>query len=279
VCGGGSGIGNSNDARTGGSALALTGAGCLYQEIPVETGDSVALECYAKADTSGFASLSLTNSDANFTALNTESLQIVGDNNFSRYATSLVAPNGTRNAVVVLYSDAVSTVDDCQLSINGSLGNGVPATTVVQTPVASPVPANTGDNLLINAGFESQLQDWSACTAINGAAITASAASGSSALSLSTQTCLFQVVNLNDTGTAYASCEAANDSNDHTSISLSFSDGDFASLGSTSVTVTGSNYTTAVTNGVIPPNAVYAAITLYSEGDARIAGTNVPVIL
>ena len=270
ICGGGSGIGSTADARTGGSALALSGAGCLYQEIPVETGDSVALECYAKADTSGFASLSLTNSDVNFTALNTESLQIVGDNNFNRYATSLVAPNGTRNAVVVLYSDAVSTVDDCQVSINGSIGNGAQAITVAQIPPASPVPTSSGDNLLINAGFESQLQDWSACTAINGAAITASAASGSSALSLSSPTCLFQVVNLNDTGTAYAACQAVNDSNDHTSISLSFSDGDFASLGSTSVTVTSSSYATSLTKGVIPPEAAYAAITLYSEGDARM---------
>ena len=77
-------------------------------------------------------------------------------------------------------------------------------------------------------------------------------------------------MNLNDTGTAYAACQAVNDSNDHTSISLSFSDGDFASLGSTSVTVTSSSYATSLTKGVIPPEAAYAAITLYSEGDARI---------
>ena len=270
VCGGGSGIRSSIDARTGGSALAISGAGCLYQEIPIDTGDEVALECFAKADNSGFASLSLTNSDENYTALNTDSLQIVGNNNFNRYATSLVAPNGASNAVVVLYSDAVSTVDDCQLSINGSVDNGDQATTVAQTPLVSPIPASSGDNLLINGGFESQLQDWSACTAINGAAITASAASGSSALSLSTPTCLFQVVSLNDTGTVHAACEAANDSNDHTSISLSFSDGNFASLGSTSVAVTGSGYNLATTSGAIPSEAAYAAITLYSEGDARM---------
>jgi len=270
VCGGGNGIGNSADTRTGLGALALSGAACLYQEIPVETGDTVALECYAKADNSGFASLSLTNSDENYTALNTDSLQIVGNNNFNRYASSLVAPNGARNAVVVLYSDAISTFDDCLLSINGSLGNGAQTTVATQTPQVSPVPVSSGDNLLINAGFESQLQDWLACTAISGAAITASAASGSSALSLSAPTCLYQVVSLNDTGTAYAGCEAANDSNNFTSITLSFSDGNFASLGSTSVEVISSGYTTAVTSSVIPADAVYAAITLYAEGDSRM---------
>lgn len=257
----------SADKISDGSLL-LSDDACVYQNIAVSTGDELALSCQAQTDGDGYTSLRLAVSDENFSTLDSNEIEIV-DTNGNIYATSLTAPNSTSNAVVVLYSEGMAEFDSCVLSINGAT-HPTTTSTNPQNQLASTLPDTAGPSLLLNGGFESQLQDWQSCNILNTASITSASVSGDAALQLDAPTCLYQLVPLPAAGTAYASCSASNDALKYTSMSLSFSDATFAALGSTSKQISSPGYAPATVSAAIPDTASYAAITLYSEGESRM---------
>lgn len=102
---------------TGGSQLMVENGGCLYQELPVEVGDTLILVCEASNDGSGFSSFALSLQDAAFAPLLASEVSIPAGG-LQQQSTALVVPLGVTTGVVTFYSEAVSAFDNCSLTVN-----------------------------------------------------------------------------------------------------------------------------------------------------------------
>lgn len=105
-----------NDAASGSKALELSN-GCVYQEVPVQVGQSLSLDCKAKtAQSKDYASVSLSINNANFSSILAEKETQVTGLSYSSTQVSLVVPSGGASASVTLYSDSTAQFDDCLLT-------------------------------------------------------------------------------------------------------------------------------------------------------------------
>ncbi|MEM7256893.1 MAG: galactose oxidase-like domain-containing protein [Pseudomonadota bacterium] len=267
ACGGAAGIGVTNNAYEGSSALSLTGGACIYQSYPVTAGDEVMLDCHARAGTEGYASMTLAIQNAAFTSLSAQEIQIDTED-YASHTSTQVAAGGANNAVVTLYSDAAATFDRCVLNVNNASTNP-PAPDPDPTPDPEPTPEPPASaNLLFNPDFESGLADWFSCGATEAVPST-NASSGNGAVEMSGTSCLYQENTLTQTGTARVRCSAFSSDTRYTSMTLSFNNSAFETLASQEVEVTATSYTPVEISAAIPANAEYAAVTFYSEGAAH----------
>jgi len=279
VCGGPDGIAPSSNAIAGSAALGLSSGACLYQEVPVSNGDEVALECQAFGDSSGYTSVTLAIEDSGFTALSVQETEVTSAS-YASFGATLAATAGASNAVVTLYSDANAVFDQCNLAINGSLTPAAPQPEPTPAPAPEPEPQPepepepepqpeplppSADNLLSNGGFESGLTAWENCAQADAFSITNESVFGTSALSMTATTCLFQQIPVSEGGTASFSCSAASSGSQYTSLAVGFSDATFADLGRTETEVTSNTYALATATATIPVDAAFVAVTLYSE--------------
>ncbi len=104
----------SADAANGNGALAVEGAGCLYQEFPVTPGRHYEVSCVAKSEGRAYSSVSLSLMDPSYTTLTSEHLPI-GRNFYQTYVSRLFAPVEGRIGAVTLYSEDRAVYDDCSV--------------------------------------------------------------------------------------------------------------------------------------------------------------------
>jgi len=235
VCGGADGVESSGDAFSGDSALSMSAGACVYQSIPIEAGDEVTLQCQAKTDLNGYASMTLAIEDQGFQSLSSTEVPI-DQLGYTLYQNEQATGSGAAAAVVTLYSDSAAVFDQCAISVNDSINP-------VDEPEPDPEPEvdpPSDDNLLANSGFESGLSDWVECGDPDVATISNDAWLGDSALQLAGTTCLYQQVPVAGGGTA------------------SFS-------GQSETEVVTTEYAVHNVSAVIPAQAAYIAATLYSE--------------
>ena len=252
-----SGTSTDADAISGSSALRVAEGGCVYQEVISSAGDDLTLSCQAKRADGRYVSLTLSYLDSGFQTLQQQIVPIT-ETNYQNYNINLVAPVNTAYAVATFYSESVAHFDACVLN-----SEGVP----IPAPPVPPAPP-TGDNLLTNGGFESGRAGWQDCSA-QGLSVDSDAASGTSALSVTSGGCIYQEVEVAAALDLTLSCQAKNAGSGFTSLTFSYLDSNFQALQDESLVVNTASYQNYSTNLVSPPNARYAVATLYSDAVAH----------
>ena len=117
-CGDASALSLSSNAYQGTSALAFQGgSGCLYQEVPVTDDQQYALSCQVKSPGILWSIIELSYLDAQYNKLSTTTKQIVASaSTYSPYTLSNSAVEGSSYALVLLYSEDQTLIDNCVLS-------------------------------------------------------------------------------------------------------------------------------------------------------------------
>jgi len=116
-CGNSDYLSVSSNTSQGVKALAIeNGAGCLYQEVSVAIGEKYTLSCDATRTGTPWSIIQLSFIDAQYNNLTTEATQIATGGNYSTYTLAGNAPANASNAVVLLYSEDQTLVDNCVLS-------------------------------------------------------------------------------------------------------------------------------------------------------------------
>lgn len=100
----------NGDATEGSSALEISGSDCLYQEFSISPNTSYTVQCDAKA--TGYASISLTAMDSNYSSVGSEQLTISASS-YQTISTSLTAPTGSAIGAVTFYSEGTANIDAC----------------------------------------------------------------------------------------------------------------------------------------------------------------------
>lgn len=103
-----------NDPSEGSSALEITGGDCLYQEFTVNPGESYTLQCEAKGLLTQYTSMTLTVMDQNYSALETQEIEVTSTN-YQTYAATAVAPSNGAIGAVTFYSDDTGVFDACSV--------------------------------------------------------------------------------------------------------------------------------------------------------------------
>ena len=261
-CGATSNLSLSSNSNSGINALAISGgAGCLYQVLPVNTGEDHSLACDARRPGTPWSIVQLSYLDAQYNALSTDIKQVSTGAAYANYTVSGTAPANTRYAVALLYSEDQMLVDNCVLSNS-------------EQPVTNPEPEPTPptNNLLTNGGFESNLAGWLSCGNADNLAIVGNTSQGVKALGVSGGAgCLYQEVPAN-AGTNYAlSCDANRPGTAWSIVQLSFLDAQYNNL-ATEITqmATGAAYSSHRLQGVAPVNTAKAVVLLYSEDRTQV---------
>jgi len=102
----------STDASTGSSALAISGADCLFQEFAIKPDATYTVQCDAKAK--GFSSISLSTLDSDYNTLDSQELTING-NAYQSYKASITAPTAGAIGAVTFYSEGEANIDGCSV--------------------------------------------------------------------------------------------------------------------------------------------------------------------
>ena len=102
----------SGEARDGGGAMAVEGAGCLYQEFPARPGATYAISCDARSEGPRYTSLSARVTDGAYVELASTDVPI-GRDAYDTYRTELGAPADAVHGAVTLYSEDRGLFDNC----------------------------------------------------------------------------------------------------------------------------------------------------------------------
>ena len=254
----------SSNAHEGQRALNLFGgAGCVYQEIPVNPGEEYSLSCEATRPSTPWSIVQLSYLDSQYNSLMTDIEVVSSGGPYSNYTLNGIAPANTVYAVALLYSEDHMLVDNCILS------NVAP----------QPVPTPPVINLLPNGGFENGVFGWQPCGNINDISVSSSASQGTKALNLSGGVgCMYSEVPVSAGEIYTMSCEATRQGTAWSVVEFSYLDAQFGSL-STKVEqiATGGGYSTYSSTGIAPAHTRYALVLLYSEDNTlfdncRISG-------
>lgn len=143
-----------------------------------------------------------------------------------------------------------------------------PAPAMPEVP-NTPVPEPASNELLANGSFESGQADWSDCDADALTVETSNAATGSKAIKVSSGGCLYQTVPVTPGATYTAMCQAAVGKLDYSSVSIQMLDSSFSELAVAYSSIEGKEYSAYANTIAAPDDAVFASVTLYSEGTAR----------
>ena len=108
-------VGLSADASSGEQALTINSGGCLYQEFPVNSGDTYSLACQAKRDGSAYTSLRLAMLGSDYSALASDD-KVITSNSYQTINASAAASSDASIGVAVLYSEDPAHFDNCVVS-------------------------------------------------------------------------------------------------------------------------------------------------------------------
>jgi hypothetical protein len=239
----------------GGQSEVLNGAaslttGCIYQEFVAVPGAQYTATCNANV-ASGYSSLQLAISDSGFSALVTELTEEANGANGTMSA-SATAPATAANGVITLYIDKQGTFDNCQVIANG--------TNVIPEEPEPVVPVDPSNNLIANGNFADGVTNWQSC----GGELSLSADSNPS-LALS-GSCVFQGFEITPGSTYEARCTVGSEA--YASVSVSFSDANFAQLAISDASATSATASPVSISDTAPANSAHGFITLYADSDA-----------
>ena len=144
----------------------------------------------------------------------------------------------------------------------------IAAPALPEPPAPRPVQA-VFNELLSNGSFELEQTDWIDCAADELTVSTDNASTGSGAIKVSSGGCLYQTVPVVSGASYTLSCQAAAGSFDYSSLSLQMLDSAFSELSIAASPVVGTGYEDYTKTLQAPEDAVFASVTLYSEGVAR----------
>lgn len=246
----------SNNASQGQTALELSGgAGCVYQNVPVNAGEEYALSCEATRPGSAWSTVQFSFLDTQYNSLSTDVEVVASGSSYSTYTLTGTAPANTTYALALLYSEDRMRVDNCILS---------------STNTVEPTPPVV--NLLPNGGFENGLFGWQPCGDINNLSVSSNASEGLKAVKLSGgAACLYKEVPVKAGQSYTMSCDATRQGNAWSVVEFSYLDAQYNSLGTQVESVaTGGGYSTYSSTSVAPANTANALILLYSEDNTLV---------
>ena len=130
-------IEQSFDAFDGNRALFLNPGNCFYRSTSVKPGDDMLLTCYAKVTSgTGWTGMGLGFADSSWTTTGESAPTVITASSYTRYDVRATAPANSSFVSMWFYSDNPVVVDACSLTVSNP-------------------PPPSGDNFLINGGFES----------------------------------------------------------------------------------------------------------------------------
>lgn len=241
----------SSNQFAGRNAVNVFDEGCIFQEVPASVNDDLTLSCQISQSTNGFASLSLNYLDENFNTLDVHTAQIDQNSDYQDYRLQAIAPNGTAHVSALLYSEANTLIDACELV----------ATADAQPPLASASP-----ELLSNGDFENNLNNWTACAASNLATLSQDTDSGNGALAITNEGCMFQEFDTTPGENYTMQCRAKSENtNDFTSLTFSMLNSNFEPIAQEELSVDTLNFASYTANLTAPANTQVGSVVMYSE--------------
>jgi len=236
-----------NNQAAGGSALKVSGGGCMYQEVVAEPGNEYALTCVAQRTGSEWTIIEMSYLDANFNNLSTELKQVTHIGAYTNYTLSGVAPVGTTYVAAVLFSEADSYFDSCSLT---------------DASVASAPDAD----ILFNGDFESNLVGWYSCADSSLSSVSAETDTGSGALQVTGGGCMYQEFPVVSGNSYTIDCRAKSEGTQfNTSVSLSMLDGDYAEIANNELSVESTDFGNYSVRMMAPADSVYGSVVVYSD--------------
>lgn len=149
-----------------------------------------------------------------------------------------------------------------------------PVTPPPPEPPVPPVPTPEGNNLLVNAGFESAqtLAGWENCADVSKTQVVSASREGSQALRIFGGGCIYQEVAVT-AGESYSlSCDAQRNGSAWTILEFSFLDAGYNVLGTKNVKriSNSGDFATYDFSGIAPANTAFALTLAYSEDDTLV---------
>ncbi len=130
------------------------------------------------------------------------------------------------------------------------------------------LPVLSANSLLVNGGFEQGKQAWSDCAAATNTSSASASVEGSSSMKVSSGGCLFQTVTVQPGANYSLRCHARGSALEYTSLSLQMLDENYDEIVGGSIVVGSLEFEQQLSTIAAPANAVFGAVTLYSEGTA-----------
>jgi len=190
-------------------------------------------------------------SNSNFQLLADAPEQQITNSSYTNYSTNLTAPPNTANAAIWVYTDGQVLIDDCSISVEK----------------ADPPPS--GDSLVLNGNFESNLTNWFPCSG-SGFGINFSAGiNDSKSLQLTDGGCIYQQVSADAGQNFTLTCQAKRNSPTWTTMTLSFSDSNYTTLSSEQTVIDSTNFQNFSASQTAPSSTSNAVVTFYSESVAQ----------
>ena len=258
----------SVNATEGTQSLNVTNGGCLYQEVAVLPGSSHTLSCDASRTGNNWTILEFGYLSANYTSLESNTVQVSSSGTFANYELTGTAPDGSVYALVLVYSEDATDFDNCRLTAGGSTN---------PTPPPTPTPPG-GDNLLTNAGFESGLNNWNSCADASLLSESSDADSGIGSLGITGGGCLYQEFPISSGETYRMDCRAKKAGTNWASLTLALQDSDYVSLTTEELPVTGSTYTDYSTSLTAPDGVQNGVVVMYGEVPTNFDSCSVVVL-
>ncbi len=119
ACGSAANITIVNDPSDGNKAIQVSNSGCLYQDLQAIGGSKYNLNCQAKYDASGWATLILSFLDSNWQSIVSD-YRVIQGTNYQDYSISMDAPANAAHAAVTFYSEPSTSYDACSLSVESA---------------------------------------------------------------------------------------------------------------------------------------------------------------
>lgn len=244
-------------AADGNAALQISNGGCLYQEFSVTAGMNYALECKVRNNYLSYASMSTLIFDNNYNELESSTVPLTSDK-YSSFRTTVTAPEGSTAGSVTLYAEGTGLFDQCSI------------VTVDDSEIEPLVPENStdGSNLLVNGDFEQGKTNWLDCASSSLNRPMANEHNGTAALQVENAGCVYQEFTVIPGKQYNLSCKAISEGTRYSSISLQISDQSYIELAGTDIPVASNSYNDYSVSLVAPNDAVFSAVTLYSEDTA-----------
>ena len=172
------------------------------------------------------------------------------------------ASANSSNGAITLYSDGQGRFDSCVVTL---VDTDSPAPPVTPDPPAPPADSN----VLTNGGFETGTTGWSVCGGSTGIALSSDANTGSQAIQIAAEGCLYQEFSLQPDQEATLTCQAKRADSDFVSMSFEALDSGYQALASEQVQITNSSYVPATISLPATANSTFGTVTLYSEDTAH----------
>ncbi len=258
-CGDATNLSISQQSTQGSKALKTRGtAGCLYQEVPINTGLDYTLSCDASRPGTAWSIVQFSVLDGNYNAVESDAKQIASGGEYANYAMTLSAPEDARYALALIYSEDNMLVDNCNL---------------VAASEPEPEPEPPVINLLNNGGFESDLLSWQSCANPNALSISEDTSEGNKALAIAGGTgCLYQELPAT-AGKRYSlACDATSQGTRWSIVQLSYLGAQYNNINTTFKQIdSGSSYSSyTIAGDAAPADSAYVIALIYSEDQTLV---------